>query len=176
MDQPFSNLEDTQLMLKYQDGDHMAFEVLYMRHKDKVYSYISKRLHHNDDVEDLFQKVFAKFHKSRSLYNPKYEVLPWLYTITKSELLDFIKKRKMTTSEFNESLHTHTKKENNEIINIQSEDNLSQNEKDAIELRYVDDNDFLEISSILNTTESNVRKIISRGLSKLRKKYRGVKS
>ena len=163
-------------MLKYQGGDHMAFEVLYMRHKDKVYSYISNRLHKADDIEDLFQKVFTKFHKSRRLYDPKYEVLPWIYTVTKSEFLDFIKKKKVATAEFDEKIHTHHKANDTDLIDIQSEEVLTQKEKDAIELRYINDNDFLEISSLLSTTETNARKIISRGLSKLKKKYRGAKS
>ena len=163
-------------MLKYQDGDHMAFEVLYKRHKDKVYSYISSRLHKTDDIDDLFQKVFTKFHKSRHLYSSKYEVLPWLYTVTKSEFLDFIKKKKITISEFNEKIHTQTEDALSDSIDIQSEESLSQKEKDAIELRYINDNDFLEISTLLNTTESNARKIISRGLNKLKNKYRGAKS
>ena len=56
-------------MLKYQAGDNMAFDVLYSRHKDKVYSYLSKRLRDQDQCEDLFQKVFTKFHRSKKLYN-----------------------------------------------------------------------------------------------------------
>jgi RNA polymerase sigma-70 factor (ECF subfamily) len=173
---PFSNLEDSNLMLKYQDGDHMAFEVLYLRHKDKVYSYIKSRLHKSDDVEDLFQKVFVKFHKSRHLYNSKYDVLPWIYTITKSEFLDFIKKKNVLTSQFNEVIHTNTEDVKENSFDIQNEESLSHKEKNAIKMRYVDDNDFLEISKILEISESNARKIISRGLKKLKKKYTGVKS
>lgn len=154
----------------------MAFEILYKRHKDKVYSYINKRLHKTDDIEDLFQKVFMKFHKSRHLYSSKYKVLPWLYTVTRSEFLDFIKKKKVNTSEFNEKIHTQTEDSLSESFDIQDEKSLSQKEKDAIELRYINDSDFLEISALLNTTESNARKIISRGLNKLKNKYRGAKS
>lgn len=173
---PFSNLENSQLMQKYQDGDHMAFEILYTRHKDKVYSYISNRLHQKDEIEDLFQKVFTKFHKSRHLYNSKYKVLPWLYTITKSEFLDFLKKRKLSFSQFDENIHTVTETEPLYSLDISNEKELSQNEKMALELRYFNDQDFLEISKVLKTTESNSRKIISRGIKKLRNKYTGIKS
>ena len=99
---PYINLEDKELMLKYQDGDHMAFDVLYSRHKNKVYSYLAKRLHSHNEIHDLFQRVFVKLHKSRHLYQEKYEVLPWIYTITKSEFLDFVKKNKIETIEFKE--------------------------------------------------------------------------
>lgn len=175
---PFLNLEDKDLMLKYQTGDHMAFEVLYDRHKDKVYSYIAKRLHQKDHIEDLYQKIFMKFHKSRKLYDEKYEVLPWLYTITKSEFLDFIKKKNVNTVEFKEEYHEEISISNHEklSIDLSKEKNLTEKEKQAISLRYLEDNDFDEIATALKTSHSNARKIISRGLKKLKDKYNGVKS
>lgn len=172
MAQNYSGLTDVALMMMYQDGDHMAFSILYERHKSKVYSYLEKRLHDKSHLDDLHQRVFVKFHKSRHLYNKKYEVLPWLYTITRSELLDFFKKRKIETVEFNENLFSDEVDEDS-IIDLQNEKSLSEKEKVAIENRYLKDKDFAEISNLLETSQSNVRKIISRGLKKLRIKYKG---
>jgi RNA polymerase sigma-70 factor, ECF subfamily len=173
---PFSDLTDKELMLKYQAGDNMAFDVLYSRHKDKVYSYLSKRLRDQDQCEDLFQKVFTKFHRSKKLYNSNYQVLPWLYTITKSEFLDFIKKRHHIKTEFVEEQHTFHQNKTEPIFDLNSEDTLSLDEREAITLRYLNEFDFLEIAKILNKTETNTRKILSRGLQKLKQKYTGVKS
>lgn len=173
---PFSNLNDKELMLKYQAGDSMAFDILYTRHKNKVYSYIAKRLHDSDDIEDLFQKIFIKFHKSRKLYDSQYDVLPWLYTITRSEFLDYVKKRKVATVEFDENLHIEVTVESGTLIDLDNEKSLSLKEKDALEQRFLNDQDFDQISLLLNTSESNARKLISRGLSKLKQKYAGAKS
>lgn len=170
---PYINLEDKELMLKYQDGDHMAFDVLYSRHKDKVYSYLAKRLHSHNEIHDLFQRVFVKLHKSRHLYQEKYEVLPWIYTITKSEFLDFVKKNKIETIEFKEENFLSSENEPNNEFDLESEKQLSENEKSALKERYYSDKDFSEIAQILKTNESNTRKIISRGLKKLRVKYKG---
>lgn len=172
---PYLNLNDKELMLRYQNGDHMAFDVLYMRHKDKVYSYLACRIHSKNEIDDLFQKVFVKFHKSRQLYKEKYDVLPWFYTITKSELLDFTKKKRVTTQEYDDQLHSPSYYQQKMEINIESEKHLSDKEKTAINARYMSDKDFSEISELLNTSESNVRKIISRGLKKLKDKYKGRK-
>lgn len=174
MENPFSSLDDKKLMLKYQQGDHMAFDVLYSRHKDKVYSYIAKRVHQTGEIEDLYQKVFIKFHKAKKLYDPKYEVLPWLYTITKNEFLDFIKKRKMESVEFNEQIHGVSNTDDSpesENFDLRKEKALSANEKKAIELRYLKESEFEEISKILSTSTSNARKLVSRGLKKLKAKY-----
>ena len=170
---PYINLEDKELMLKYQDGDHMAFDVLYSRHKNKVYSYLAKRLHSHNEIHDLFQRVFVKLHKSRHLYQEKYEVLPWIYTITKSEFLDFVKKNKIETIEFKEENFLSSENEPNNEFDLESEKQLSENEKSALKERYYSDKDFSEIAQILKTSESNTRKIISRGLKKLRVKYKG---
>lgn len=175
---PFLHLDDKELMLKYQSGNHMAFDVIYSRHKDKVYQYLFKRLHHSDDVDDVFQKVFIKFHKSRQLYQSQYDVLPWLYTITRSEFLDYIKRQKISgksfSEAFNEELHTSISNDQNPnfgIEDIDSESSLTKNEKEALKQRYYNDQDFQEIAQILQTTTANSRKLISRGLKKLREKF-----
>ncbi len=46
---------------------------------------------------------------------------------------------------------------------------LSEREKQVIELRYTEDKDFDEIARALHLSPANVRKLISRGLQKLRK-------
>jgi RNA polymerase sigma-70 factor (ECF subfamily) len=171
VENPFSNLSDKELMLKYQDGDHMAFEVLYSRHQGKIYSYLNKRLHEKEHCDDIFQRVLMKLHKSKHIYSANYEVLPWIYTITKSELLDFFKKKKINFIQFEETLHTDEVNEIDNEFDLSKESGLSSKEMEAIKLRYYGENDFKEISELLKTSEINVRKIISRGLKKLKQKY-----
>lgn len=173
MDNPFSNLTDEDLMELYQNGDALAFETIYYRHKDKIYTYLQKRLTNKEQIDDLFQSILVKFHKSRHLYEKKYLLLKWLYTICRSELLDFAKKRKVQLVELNDKHIGISTEEEDRQIDIDCESTLSEKEKNAIKLRYYSDQDFNEISKVLNTSESNTRKIISRGLKKLRLKYMG---
>lgn len=176
---PFINLTDEELMLLYQEDNFMAFEVLYERHKKKVYTFLNKRLTSKNDIEDIYQSVFIKIHKSRQNYSTEHTLLKWIYVISRSELYDAAKKKKLNLVEFNENQHETTLnlEDNDELeINIDNEKLLSPNEKDAIRMRYLDDNEFSQISDALSTTEQNTRKIISRGLAKLKKKYKGVKS
>jgi RNA polymerase sigma-70 factor (ECF subfamily) len=173
--QQYSDLTDIELMLLYQDGDQLAFNEIYLRHNSRVFSYLERRIHNKNELDDVYQKVFVKFHRSRHLYKKKYEVLPWLYTIARSELLDFFKKKKVETVEFKEDAFTQEETKI-EGIDLHEEKNLSDKERTAIEHRYLKDQDFEEISKILETSQSNVRKIISRGLAKLRTKYKGEKA
>tara|TARA_R110002072_G_scaffold534_6_gene4083 strand:- start:256781 stop:257314 length:534 start_codon:yes stop_codon:yes gene_type:complete len=176
MGNPFSNLEDEKLMELYKSGESMAFEVIYSRHKSRVYTYLYKRVSNKELVDDIFQSTFAKFHKSRHLYNSEYPLLKWLYTISKSVLLDSFKKNKMAFVELEEKHMPINDDIYESPIDIDSENNLSQNEKDALKLRYYSDQDFDEISKVLNTSEANSRKLVSRAIKKLKTKFQGDKN
>jgi hypothetical protein len=51
------NLEDSALMLRYQDGDIVAFEALYHRHNDSLYRYLLRLSLNHATAEDLFQEA-----------------------------------------------------------------------------------------------------------------------
>ena len=155
----------------YQEGNHQAFQVLYDRHKGKVYGYLQKRLTDRDAVDDLFQSIFTKLHKSRQQYGAKFPFVKWLYTICRSELIDHLRKprpKEAPLVEVETAIATVT-----QSFDIAGEDLLSDKEKKALQLRYESDQEFHAIAHALETSESKARKIISRGIQKLRKKYGG---
>jgi len=169
---PYFNLNDEKLMELYQDDNMQAFEVIYGRYERRVYSYISKRVKDKEVVADIFQNSLTKFHRSRNLYDPKYPLISWFYTITKSELLDYIKKKRDVFVNLTFDIE-QIQNEEVDLLDLEDESLLSINEKKAIELRYYEEKGFGEISKILETSESNIRKIISRGIKKLKVKYKG---
>ena len=173
MGNPFSHLEDEKLMELYKNGENMAFEVIYLRHKDRVYSYLDKRLSDKNMIEDIFQSIFVKFHNSRHLYSSKHPLLKWLYTICRSELLDSIKKNKAKFVQLSEDQLSVEPTELNDKIDLDSIKTLSEKEKQALKLRYYSEEDFIEISKALKTSEANSRKLVSRGIKKLKAKLLG---
>ena len=173
MGNPFSHLEDEKLMELYKNGENMAFEVIYLRHKDRVYSYLDKRVTDKNILEDIFQSIFVKFHNSRHLYSSKHPLLKWIYTICRSELLDSIKKNKAKFVQLSEDQLAVESTELNDKIDLDSIKTLSEKEKQALQLRYYSDEDFIEISKALKTSEANSRKLVSRGIKKLKAKLLG---
>lgn len=170
---PFSHLEDDKLMELYKNGEDMAFEVIYSRHKDRVYAYLSKRISASDVIADTFQNIFAKFHKSRSLYNSEHALIKWIYTISRSELLDAMKKNKVALVALKDEHIVAESEITGNPIDLDTIKSLSNKEKDALKLRYYSDEDFSGISKALNTSEANSRKLVSRGLKKLKEKLLG---
>lgn len=173
MGNPFSHLEDEKLMELYKNGENMAFEIIYLRHKDRVYSYLNKRLSDKNIIADIFQSIFVKFHNSRHLYSSKHPLLKWIYTICRSELLDWVKKNKAMFVQLSEDQLSVEPTELNDKIDLDSIKTLSEKEKQALKLRYYSEEDFIEISKALNTSEANSRKLVSRGIKKLKAKLLG---
>ena len=172
MNKPYLDLQDSRLMELYQKGDEKAFDLIYSRNKDKVYSYLKKRLYgQNEDlIEDVFQNIFIKLHKSRHLYKSELPYNKWLYTICRTVLIDSLKTNKLQTLEFKDFHFEDQNQDHQYYFDIENEKLLTKKEKSAIRLRYFYDEDFEKISKKLDTTVINSRKLISRGLKKLKDK------
>jgi RNA polymerase sigma-70 factor (ECF subfamily) len=166
------NISDEQLMEKYQKGDSMAFETLYLRHQDRVYSYLSRRLSDSHSIDEVFQNIFLKFHKVKDQYKCEFPVLKWIYTISRSELYDFCKKKKIHTMPLDENL---VAKQNDQEPEFDKAllNSLSVKERAAISLKYLSDKDYDDISTHMNVSKVNARKLVSRGINKLKKKLAG---
>ena len=86
--------EDTALMLRYRDGDVVAFEMLYQRHNNALYRYLVRLCHHRDTAEDIFQDVWGKIIKSRQNYRPTAKFSTFLYRVAHNCFIDHIRRNK----------------------------------------------------------------------------------
>lgn len=164
-------LLDEELMSLYQGGDYQAFEVLYHRHSGRVFDFLKKRSS-SEVASDLIQVVFEKVHKSRKNYEEKYPFLPWLFTITRNTLLDYFKSAEVKYSrqrEVSEILDFVPTPQTSAVYDFSTLlEGLNQDQRRAIELRYLADWSFEKISQEIKTSPQNVRKLISRGTKKIR--------
>lgn len=167
---------DEQLMIMYQNGDSQAFGELFNRLSPKVFGFLSKRLKNQETVADLSQETFVKFHKTKHLYNRSLPVLPWVFTVTKSVLLDHLKKKNLViVDEFD--LNTIPQPQlaliNGEKDPTQFLNQLPDQQKIALHLRYIEDHSFEDISKSLQTSPENARQIVSRGIKRLKELFNG---
>lgn len=170
-------MTDEQLMEMYQNGSEKAFSILYDRHSSKIFGFLKKRVQKEEKVTDIYQEVFVKIHKSKHLYNKSFPLLPWIFTITRTVMLDELKKDKninlaididldsLPSSPTDFSLVNDNKTLGEAAASVQR---LPEAQKLAIQMRYVDDKTFEEIALSLQTTPVNVRQLISRGVKRLK--------
>ena len=71
--------DDHQLVKQYIDGDEQAFEILLLRHKDRIFRSIYNKVRDYDLAEDIFQEAFIKIIQTLKLgnYNEEGKFLPW---------------------------------------------------------------------------------------------------
>ena len=53
-------LTDEELVALYSKGDNGAFDVLLLRHKNRIYSYVFYIVKDRELAEDIFQETFVK--------------------------------------------------------------------------------------------------------------------
>ncbi len=166
----FETKTDEELMALYQKGSQEAFQALYARHSAKVFGFISSRVRSSQQVSDIFQEVFMKLHRSKHLYDPNLPVLPWIFTITKNSITDEMRKTLLQKNQIPVDEVELTAPEismTKELVPTEIS-KLPANQRLALEMRYLEEKTFDEIAKTLQTSESNIRQLVSRGLKRLK--------
>jgi RNA polymerase sigma-70 factor (ECF subfamily) len=162
-------LSDEELMVMYQTGSEEAFQTLYRRHSEKIYGFLRSRIWNDERAAELFQEVFLKMHKSKHLYNQSLPALPWIFSVTKSVLVDGLRADKKAKRDAEHTSETTANDEQQPVAEVTSLlSRLPESQRKAVELRYVDEKTFEEIAATLDTTSQNARKIVSRAVAKLK--------
>lgn len=174
---PRDSQSDEELMTAYQNGSEEAFRALYDRHSKKIFGYLLNRTRSSQFASDLTQETFVKIHKSKHLYNRSLPVLPWIFSITHSVLIDGFRKEKRHGLVGTLDPESYMASNDSESIGSLSSQlvplspllaKLPTNQKIALEMRYIDEKTFEEIAESLKTSPLNVRQIISRGVKRLK--------
>lgn len=90
----YALMDDRALVRLVVEGDSRAFEPLFMRHKDIIYTMLVKRSCNPDDVDDMLQEAFMKAFVNINRYNPNYDFGAWICTIAKNTFVDFNRSRR----------------------------------------------------------------------------------
>ena len=115
--------EDSALMLRYQDGDVAAFEILYRRHKDAIYRYLLRLCGHRDTAEDIFQEVWGKIVKARSSYRPTAKFTTFLYRVAHNCFIDHLRRNKRHAG--NATLEPELHSDQGETLELATERSLA---------------------------------------------------
>lgn len=75
-------------MLSYGQGNALAFEVLYRRHKDSLFSFLFRSCQSATLVEDIAQEAWTSIIRNAERYEPQAKFKTWLFGIAKNKLTD----------------------------------------------------------------------------------------
>jgi len=145
-----------------------AFNELYNRYEQKVFNFIQKRLHNQADAEDLLQKIFIKIHESKNLYKHNFKFEQWLFVIARTSILDHLRSQGRYQTRLNR-LAAENDSKGSEEVNLESLASLNEDQKEMLEMKYIDELSYQEMAKLLNKSETSLRKTLSRMMINLRK-------
>lgn len=159
--------EDVMRLVKKDRED--AFDLIYKRYRSRVYGYLHGKLGASPLVDDIFQKTFLNVFRYRKKFDPNKKFASWLFSIAHNTMIDAIRHEKAEQKRRENADFGHSQHEKGSKVEIEDLlSQLSERERKMVTARYIEENDFDEIAIKHNTNAQNVRKIISRSLSKLR--------
>lgn len=161
-------------------------EVLFSRHKQKVFNYAYRILANRADAEDITSDVFVRLFDKNYQSRPGAKFTTWLFTVVRNACIDRIRKRQKTVSWWVKSDNSGELKEwvvegaveaadeglmqgeiSSEIQKAMHK--LPLNQKEALVLREFQNLSYQEISEVMQCSVENVKVLIFRGREQLRK-------
>ena len=88
-----AEVDDAVLMERYRDGDALAFEQLYARHKGPLYRYLLRHCQPREAAADVFQEVWSRVIASRERYEVRAAFKTFLYRIAQHCVVDHYRHR-----------------------------------------------------------------------------------
>lgn len=84
---------DFQLVKEFLDGDESAFNKIAVKYQKKIYWHARRMLGNHLDADEVTQEVLIVIYKKLDAFNFKSSLFTWIYRITSTRSLNFIKKR-----------------------------------------------------------------------------------
>ncbi|MDM5213212.1 sigma-70 family RNA polymerase sigma factor [Peribacillus sp. NJ4] len=163
------------LVKKAQKGDDKAFLKLFQQYEEDIYRMAYVYVKNESDALDVVQEVaYRSFKKIETLKNPEY-FKTWLIKIAITSSIDLVRKNKNVVQ---------LKPEYDECISFEDEDiplsitlqelldQLNEDEKSIVILKFYEGYSFKEIADLLNMPIGSAKSVLYRALGKLRKQFK----
>lgn len=175
------------LMLLYQQGDEVAFQILMNRLERPLFFFILRLISSDEMARDILQDTFLRVVKHAQKYEPSATVKTWVYTIARNLSIDQLRKRRMTVVSLDQPLKSGENFMLSTFIPVKGEDVLDQvnakqiaarveyaltqinsDQREVFLLREVQGYKFHEIAKILNQSENTIKSRMRYALQALR--------
>ncbi|MBL0103586.1 MAG: RNA polymerase sigma factor [Bacteroidetes bacterium] len=181
-------MNELELVLLLKNGNENAYRELFKIHGSRIYNTILGIVQNREDAEDLTQEVLVIIHQSISRFEGNSKLSTWIYRISVTSSLDFLRKKKRKKrfawlksidEESHDGLsidiphfdHPGVKLENKEkaAILFHAIGKLPENQKTAFILSKVEGLSYQEITEVMNLSLSSVESLLFRARQNLKK-------
>ena len=150
-----------QLFNKMRENREFAIEELYNKYNKVIFAIAFSILKNNEDAEDIVQNVIVKIYNLDKEKLPKENEATWLYTVTKNEALEVIRKNNKQAclediyeiEDNNNEIDEAIDKENfNKLIST-----LNDKEKEIISLKIISNLSFKQIQALIGEPINTIK-------------------
>jgi RNA polymerase sigma-70 factor (ECF subfamily) len=173
-----AELSSEVLMELYAANNALAFDILHQRYSGKMFGYLLKKVSNREVAQDLLQVFFQNVHQSRASYNPAYKLEAWFFALAHNLVVSHYRKCASETKMLDsirfasgegDKLGGDFGNEEVEWTMIeQALAKLPRDQREAMSLRYVSEESYPAIAQKMDRKEASVRKLVSRGILKLK--------
>lgn len=184
MDTNKNSFNEKELVKRTQNGDVTAFSMLVKENSSGILTFINRMVASREDAEDISQVVFIKAYKGLGRFKGYSSFKTWLYTIAKNESYSFLRKKNPHKVSLDEKVDLRNKISFNypdidtesavvredfmKIVRIGIE-KLPLKYNTIIQLFYLKEFKYEEISEILKIPMGTVKTHLFRAVKMLRK-------
>ncbi len=184
--------EDTEIMIRIQNGDEEALSELYDRYSGVLKSLIMRVIHNEAESEDLLQEIFYEIWKQSPNYAPeKGKPLGWIVTLTRRRAIDRLRKRQAYArveerfqnepEQQPEAWVRNTMEEDLELNDTRAVlrrilDGLPPAQREAVELAYFKGMSQREVSAHTGIPLGTIKTRLELGLKKISEALKGFKN
>ena len=175
-------VNDQELLRQYaQNRSEDAFTAVVRRHVDLVYSTALRLVRLPHLAEEVSQTVFSDLSRQAGKINAKTPLAAWLYRVTRNTAVDLV--RRETRRQMREQTAAQMKTENTspawpdiEPMVDEALDDLAEQDRNAVVLRFFENQNLREVGEQLGISEDAARKRVSRALDHMREFFikRGI--
>jgi RNA polymerase sigma-70 factor (ECF subfamily) len=183
---------DAELVKGCLAGDHGAWETIIRQYNSRIYNLAYRFTGRFDEAEDLTQEIFLKVYRTLGTYRPESgTLLTWMVRVGRNHMIDNYRKFKTERSQTDSLEVEYEKAEENParfdtpgeaLEKLELSDKihrtllrLSEDLREAVILRDLEEFTYEEISEMLKVPVGTVKSRINRGRAELARLLRGVK-
>jgi len=171
-------LDDSDLINDYQNGNQGAFETLVSRYLKTVYVFIFRLVGRPSESEDLTQDTFVKIWKNLDKYDKEKSFKTWVLSIAKNTTYDWFRKKKaINFSEINQQMPENNFGDNIPDVELLPDEIFEQKELAAF-LSSALDKITLDLRTILilhledGLTFEEIAQIVKKPMNTVKSQYR----
>lgn len=169
------NDNEKRLIMEAMSGKSFAFGLLYDKYQPKIYRFILFKVSHREEAEDITHQVFLNAWKKMDEFKDMgFPFSSWLFRIARNKVIDYYRTKKNILSidevqeiEIESDIEKIAKQLDLERI-FKALDQLTEEQRDVIILKFVDGLKNSEIAKIMDKSYGAIRVLQYRSIKKIR--------